>query len=416
MIERLLAFIIGKVQISVTGLLTERFLNLCAGNGLELFQLFGCPDGYTCTMSLSDYKEARRLARKCRVSLHIIKKTGLPFLLHRNRKRKAWVIGLLAGIGVLYVMSLFLWDIQFEGNGYYTDDILMTFLEEQQIRHGIKMSDISCDELEQALRNRYTNITWVSAQISGTRLIIQLKENFGLMAIPEEEEKPSDLVAPSDGTITEIVTRSGIPCVKAGDQVTKGQVLVSGRIPIKNDGGEIIGYHTTCADADIKAEIAVGYQKEFSVFKEENEVIDISFCGCAFSLPMGRMTIGESGLPKEKEYTITEYKRMKLFSNYILPVGWSQTVTYTCQTRVSRLTEEEQRAVADEEFSYFLDNMGETKVKLVRDDRRITEQEFTFIDSGSLVLEQDFKEYKEISAEEGDVDENLTEKNSDGNT
>ena len=35
----------------------------------------------------------------------------------------------------------------------------------------------------------------------------------------------------SDGTITSMIVRSGIPLVKPGDEVEKGQILVSGNGP-----------------------------------------------------------------------------------------------------------------------------------------------------------------------------------------
>ena len=45
----------------------------------------------------------------------------------------------------------------------------------------------------------------------------------------DETQDAMDLVAAKDGTITEIITRNGVPLVKAGDSVKKGQILVSGQ-------------------------------------------------------------------------------------------------------------------------------------------------------------------------------------------
>ena len=50
-----------------------------------------------------------------------------------------------------------------------------------------------------------------------------------------------------------IVTRSGVPLVKVGDQFKKGDILVSGTLEIKNDAQETIGYEYTSADADLYA-------------------------------------------------------------------------------------------------------------------------------------------------------------------
>lgn len=42
-----------------------------------------------------------------------------------------------------------------------------------------------------------------------------------------------------------MITRRGTPLVKKGDQVEKGDLLVSGLLPIYNDSQEIIGYEKT---------------------------------------------------------------------------------------------------------------------------------------------------------------------------
>ena len=51
----------------------------------------------------------------------------------------------------------------------------------------------------------------------------------------EDSKKGTDLVADRDCTIVSIVTRNGIPAVKAGSKVKKGDILVSGRVEMKND-------------------------------------------------------------------------------------------------------------------------------------------------------------------------------------
>lgn len=48
-----------------------------------------------------------------------------------------------------------------------------------------------------------------------------------------------------------MITRRGTPLVKKGDQVEKGDLLVSGLLPIYNDSQEIVGYEKTNASADV---------------------------------------------------------------------------------------------------------------------------------------------------------------------
>ena len=80
-------------------------------------------------------------------------------------------------------------------------------------------------------------------------------------------EEGNDLIAEKDGIIQEIVTRSGVPMVHAGDEVKAGDLLVSGRVEIKNDSQEVVGYQYVNADADIKIKTKENYE----------DVLDLSY-------------------------------------------------------------------------------------------------------------------------------------------
>ncbi len=71
------------------------------------------------------------------------------------------------------------------------------------------------------------------------RLVIQIKENEDGLAdnsiISRINDQSTDIIADIDCTITNITTRTGIAQVKKGVQVKKGDLLVSGQIPICND-------------------------------------------------------------------------------------------------------------------------------------------------------------------------------------
>ena len=87
----------------------------------------------------------------------------------------------------------------------YTDDELSHFLDTLGIHCGIMKNQVSCEELEAALRNEYEGITWVSARLSGTKLYIHVKENDVPLEIPVKDDSPCDLAAESDGTITSMI-------------------------------------------------------------------------------------------------------------------------------------------------------------------------------------------------------------------
>lgn len=162
---------------------------------------------------------------------------------------------------LLYDLSGFIWNIEINGNSYLTTETILDFLEEEHASFGTKKSRISCEDLEEAMRSRYRDVIWTSIKIYGTKMTVDIQENL----LPQEEyeaksDKPQDIVAAKDGVITEMVTRAGTPLAAVGAEVKKGDILVSGRIEVLNDDGEIMQYLYRPSDADIKAKVLYSYR------------------------------------------------------------------------------------------------------------------------------------------------------------
>ena len=69
-------------------------------------------------------------------------------------------------------------------------------------------------KLQQLYGKNFPEITWVSARIEGTRLILNIQEGI----IPQKTNSntsPCNLLADKDGVITNMIVRRGIPVKKA---------------------------------------------------------------------------------------------------------------------------------------------------------------------------------------------------------
>ena len=123
----------GYVQIQIRGNSPERFMNLCRNRGIILWKIRRQGEYDTCCLALRDVWKLKALVKKSGVSIRIIKKRGIPFFINRNKNRKAAYFSACFSFLGIYLLSLFLWDIQFEGNIHYTDDVLMQFLYEMDM-------------------------------------------------------------------------------------------------------------------------------------------------------------------------------------------------------------------------------------------------------------------------------------------
>lgn len=155
----------GMVRVRLTGCSPERFFNLCGQGDVEIWNISCADHEYECCMTVQGFFACRPLAKKAGIRLKLLKKRGLPFFFYRNRKRKLWAAGFFSFFMILYLCSLFIWDIEFQGNLRHSDQELLNFLKTEEISCGVRKGGIDCEELEGRIRSRYPDVTWVSARV-----------------------------------------------------------------------------------------------------------------------------------------------------------------------------------------------------------------------------------------------------------
>ena len=176
--------------------------------------------------------------------------------------------GFLAVCCLLFFLSGRVWNVEIRGNILNPTPQLMSFLKEQGVYFGVSRKKISCSALAASLRREFPEITWVSAGFSGTGLRFEIREGTaGEKAEPEE--RFCSLFSTLDGVIDSMVTRQGIPLVRAGDEIKKGQELVSGIVDITDDSQEVIRYAYVQADADIYIRHTIAYYDTFPLDMEK---------------------------------------------------------------------------------------------------------------------------------------------------
>lgn len=373
--EKFLRQLRGFMVVRLTGYSPERFLNLCNTKNIPVWNL-ACRDGeYEFCMTLDGFLKVRPLVKKSQVRLRIRKREGLPFFLHRNKGRVGFALGFCLFFCLLYSLSLFLWDIQIDGNYQYTDEIITDYLKTRQITWGVPKSRIDCEQLEAALRDDFPEISWSAARISGTRLLISVKENQVRSQIPQKEEAPCNLVASKAGVITQIIVRQGKAMVKAGDAVEAGQILVSGAIPIYDDNEQLKNIRYVQADADVLADTEYPFAEKFSKLHTVEAETGRRKQGFLISAgPLSAVFILPSGKEEEWRY-LTEEHQAKLFTNFYLPFFWGIVEGKEVVTYESFYTKKELEQVSEGVYQNFVKNLSEKGVQIIENNVKILEDE-----------------------------------------
>lgn len=362
--NHLIRYCKGYVRLMLRGNMPERFLNLCAANGIFLWDLLHAEGGYLLSMSVKDFRRVQPLCRKAGARLHICEKHGLPFSFYRSRKRKGFFAGLFLFLGLLYLLSCFIWNIHIEGNYANSTYTLLRFLEQQGVRHGIAKSSLSCQQIADSIREAFPNVTWVSARIQGTRLLIDIKENVDGYRPEEKSEEACSLAAARDGTVVSIVTRAGTPVVAEGSVCAAGDILVSGEIPIVNDAGETVRYEYVHADADIYLETTYYYYNEFplrhTVRTYEEKESRIPF----LELGSLRFALGTLGLSSKNAVSWEEQHQVFLTESFALPIYYGSVYGRAYTETEELYTEEEARREAERRLSEYTEGLEKQGIQV----------------------------------------------------
>ena len=252
----------GYVRIKIWGSGVERFMVMCSRKKMLLWDMEAKGKYIFANMKRKDFLNCRKLARKAGIRAVVVERHGLPFFMPKIMKRSFMLVGFLLFLVVWLISTNMLLHIKVEGNHSISKDVFRDFLKEQDIYIGMWKKDISIEKLEKEIRKNFDLVTWTSGKLDGTVLIISMKENEKL--IPKETEKllyGSSIYALADGIVEDIYVRNGIPMVKKGTEVKKGDLLVDGKVPVYHQDQTVAYYQYYEADADIgiKTTIPVEY-------------------------------------------------------------------------------------------------------------------------------------------------------------
>ena len=360
----LLYKLIGYIRINVEGFYIEKFINICRQNGIFLWGIKREKASIMHTnISIKNFKEIKQVAKKTNCRIHIERKKGMPFLLDRYKKRKIFAVGLIAVFIIIFGASNFVWNIDVVGNNKIATKDILTELKEQGLEVGTLKRKINKNEIINTIRLKRNDVSWVGINIRGTNVTVK---------IVETEEKPKvinkdeycNIVANNDAVVEKVEATKGTAVVKEGDLVKKGSILIGGWMEGKYTGvryvhgaGKVTAkvWYSTTARAELKE------SKKERTGNEEKKY-QIKFNNFQINL--------YKTLSKFENYdTIYTDKKMKIFSDFYLPVSITKCNNFETIQKTEEHTQEEAKSIAikkaEEELNSKIENLDNVKNRTV---------------------------------------------------
>ena len=311
----ILNYILGYVNILVEGYFVEKFINICNKQKIFLWNLKRSKTTIIyANVSIKDFKKLKPIAQKTKCKIKIKSKKGLPFIFNKYKKRKIFVIGLAMVLITIFTLSKFIWNIEVIGNEKINADEIIQIANENNLKIGKFKKKKDKKKIINTLRLERDDIAWIGIEIKGTNAIIKIVESIPKPNIIDDEEF-CNIVATKDAIIKKISAQNGTPVVEEGEIAKKGTVLIAGWLE-----GKYTGTRYVHATGSVQGKVWYT-QKERIYFKQQKKE-QTGNVENKYSLNINNFKINfNKGVSKFKNYdTIETNKKVKLFSNFYLPI------------------------------------------------------------------------------------------------
>ena len=370
-VKIILNHILGYVKIKVESVFIERFINICISKRIFIWDIQREKSSIMyANIGIKDFKRLKNVAKKTKSKVSIEGKYGIPFLLHRYRKRKNFFILCSIILISLVAMSRFVWNIEIEGLQTIPKEEFMQELNDYGLKIGTRKSLIDSNSIINKMRLTRDDISWMGIDIKGTNIIIKIKEKEKAPIVINKSDY-CNIVSNKTGLITKINVQDGTKAVEIGDMVKEGDVLVLGLLEGKFSG-ETRYVH---AIADVEAKVWYSKKEKFyynqDIRKETGQIEN------KYSIKFNNFKIKfTKTLSKFQNYdTICKSKKILLFPNFYLPIEIVKKTNIEYKKISKTFTEEELIEIATEKLEIEIEAEIENKDNIINKQINVDKQE-----------------------------------------
>ena len=216
-----------SIRINAKGKQLNRFINAIHQHRIDCRGQICRGEVFHCDIYRRDLKELQDIAKNCGIELKTAEYDSLSARLFRYRRRFGLLIGILLAFTAALYFSQVVVTIEIEGNSVVSDEVILSALEELDIKAGTPVCKINIPYCENKLRLMIDDVAWAGIRHTGSRLVVQVTE---VEHVPEMllDRVPCNIVASRNAEISSVLVRSGQLKHIVGDYVPKGTILISG--------------------------------------------------------------------------------------------------------------------------------------------------------------------------------------------
>ena len=335
----------GYVVFTFSGGFTDGFINRCYHEKINIKDISAENGVLTARCSIGAYKRLHKIAFRSGGKVKLVKKRGLPFLLHPLKGRWGVFCGMLFFVLLVSFMGGFIWNITVIGNQTLETSKIVDYLAQNGFKTGVRWSETDKENLEFAVMADFDRVAWISINRIGCLAQVEIRETTPKPEI-ENNNLITNVTAKKDGVIVKVTALGGWPAVQAGDAVITGDLLISGVYepeeysqPQKNHFARAHG--SVIAKTNSRITVNIPREQSEKICTSEKQYKTLYFFGLEIPL----------SIKKEEENTVCEYqKKYLVFHDFRLPIGIYTEIRRSYTDMKRSISDDELRAAAKKEL------------------------------------------------------------------
>jgi len=234
-----------------------------------------------------------------------------------RRKRKIFFVFAFLALFFIYYLTSFIWFVEIQGTQRTATREVYAFLKENSVFAGAKKRGLKNRDIEKEMLLHFGELSWVNLTVKGTNAVLTVIETKPAVEIIDKDT-PCDIISANDAVITKMAVSAGTPLVSPGDEVKKGDVLVSAEIKSGTPDTQEI-YKQVHARAEIKAKVYYEFAVSVPLVYEEPEYTGKTRKALKIAVFDKEINIIKRKVPYLNYERIVSVNTLKIGENYPLP-------------------------------------------------------------------------------------------------
>lgn len=178
------------------------------------------------------------------LTLTLIESYGLPVFAQKYKKRVLLFSLPLIFLIISCIFSLFVWRVEIEGGDKKLQKEVLKVISQNGVYVGALKHKIDHYEIKRNAILKIDDLSWLWVDIRGTSAKVKIQKRTPKPALNPIHE-PANVIAAHSGIIEKMQVYCGVPLLKEGDAVEKGQMLITGVFRSENENIPTYYHHAS---------------------------------------------------------------------------------------------------------------------------------------------------------------------------